>query len=123
MNPTKIFVTVDGLKRSLAWLIDNASAATYVRVINNPGLTALPDLPAATYVWVENNPGLLIMNAGIDHRGFQFVAVFIRKEWRIIAGCRNYSLEYARHHWRNNPEAIALVEKLADAIATVSSCS
>ena len=118
MTPDKIFLKVNGKRVSLAKLIAKPAAATYVRVDNCPGLTALPELPAATDVRVYNCPGLTALNAGSDHRGYQFVAVQIREQWRIIAGCRNYSLEDARAHWRTNAECAALVEKLAAEIAS-----
>ena len=113
MNPKNIFLTVNGRRTSLATVIADPNAATDVRVDNCPGLTALPELPAATDVWVKNCPGLTALNAGEDSRGYQFVAISMRGEWRIIAGCRNYSLAEAREHWRSNPECAALVERLA----------
>jgi hypothetical protein len=137
-DSNRIFLTVNGKRTSLARLIANPAAATdvrvencpgltalpelpaatYVRVENCPGLTALPELPAATYVWVENCPGLIVFNAGQDSRGYQFVAVRIRSKWRIIAGCRNFSVAAARKHWgrggpSNRPDCLALVKKLA----------
>ena len=48
MNQSDIFLEVDGRRRSLEWLLNNAHAATVVRVLNCPGITALPELPAAT---------------------------------------------------------------------------
>ena len=46
----QIFVTVNGARRSLAWLAENASAARVVWVENCPGLAAMPDLSAALAV-------------------------------------------------------------------------
>jgi hypothetical protein len=60
-TPHTIVLTVNGRRRSLAWLIANPAAATSVWVENCPGLAAMPDLPAATHVWVENCPGLAAM--------------------------------------------------------------
>jgi hypothetical protein len=161
MHPDKIFLTVNGRTRSLSWLIENAANATdvwvennpgltalpelpnanYVRVINNPGLTALPELPNANYVWVENNPGLTALpelpnanyvwvenNPGLtalpwlapggkDSRGYEANGIKIRGEWRIIGGCRNFTIDQARKHWRNNPEALAIVEKIVSGIS------
>jgi len=178
MDSNRIFLTVNSERRSLAWLIENSSAATHVRVGNCPGLVALPELPAATYVgvyncpglvalpelaaathvrvgscpglvalpelpaatyvevyncpglvalpelpaathvWVDNCPGLMMLNAGADKRGYQFVAVRVRGAWRIIAGCRNFSIADARNHWgkggsSDRPDCLALVERLA----------
>lgn len=119
MHPDKIFLSVNGQRRSLTWLIENAAAATDVWVINNPGLTALPELPNATYVWVENNPGL---TAGKDSRGYEFHGVNICGQWRVVAGCRNFSLDEARKHWgpggySDRADCLALVEKIAAAVS------
>ncbi|MBP6818307.1 MAG: hypothetical protein KBC46_03285 [Ferrovibrio sp.] len=63
MNPDQIHLSVNGRRRSLSWLFENVEAATVVRVVNCPGLTALPALEAATDVWVENCPGLTALPA------------------------------------------------------------
>ncbi|MBX3511949.1 MAG: hypothetical protein KF750_00015 [Xanthobacteraceae bacterium] len=121
MHPDKIFLTVNGRKRSLSWLIENAANATDVRVINNSALTALPDLPNATDVWVENNSALTALPwlvVGEKHsRGYHFNGIKIRGEWRIIAGCRNFSVTSAKKHWRHNHEALSIVEKIAAEIS------
>ena len=119
-----IFLTVNGKRQSLRWLIKNAAAATDVRVYNCPGLTALPELPAASEVWVENCPGLFIFTAGKDSRGYQFPVIRLRSQWRIVAGCRNFTVKDARRHWgpggpSNRADCAALVEKLAADIVTV----
>ena len=112
INPKNIVVAVNGERRSLAWLIENAAAATDVRVENCAGLTALPELPAARIVQVENCAGLILLNAGKDRRGYQFVGVRICGAWRIIAGCRNLSAAEALWHWSDNPECLALAKNL-----------
>ena len=96
MSPDKIFLTVNGRRTSLAELIKRPEAATDV--------------------WVENCPGLT--PGGKDSRGYQFIGVKIRGQWRIIAGCRNFSLADARSHWgrdglRGRPDCLALVELIA----------
>ena len=60
-----------------------------------------------------------IICAGRDRRGYEFLAGFDaeRKEGRIFAGCRDFSLEDARAHWASNPEAMRKVEYLAAEIA------
>ena len=50
MNPEQIMIKVNDRMRSLKWLVDNADAATTVRVENCPGLTSLPALNAARVV-------------------------------------------------------------------------
>ena len=99
-------------------------AAAVVRVYNCPGRAALPELPAATDVRVENCPGLAVLNAGADRRGYQFVAVRIRGAYRILAGCRNFSIEEALRHWgrggpSDRPDCFAMVENLAAQIAAL----
>ena len=123
MDPNHIFLSVNGRQMSLAALIAKPEAATDVRVYNCPGLTALPELPAATYVLVDNCPGLLV-RAGKDRRGYEFTALKLRGQWRIMAGCRNFSLPDARRHWghggaSDRPECLALVEKLAAEIERI----
>lgn len=118
IQSTSEIVTVDGKRASLAELLGSAPAATDVRVDNCPGLTVLPDLPAATVVWVDNCPGL---TAGKDSRGYAFLAARIRNQWRILAGCRNFSIDEARKHWgpggrSDRPDCLALVQVLASAI-------
>ena len=176
-----MFCTVNGKRRSLAWLFDNATAATVVRIENNPALTALPDLPAATDVRIENNPALTALpdlpaatdvrilnnaaltalpdlpaatvvwiesnaaltalpdlhaatdvriennaaltalSSGKDSRGYIFSGVRICGCWRIVAGCRNFTIPEARIHWgaggrSDRPDCLALVERIAAAI-------
>jgi hypothetical protein len=112
-------------------------AATVVRVDNCAGLTALPELPAATVVWVDNCAGLTALpelpaatvvrvdncaglTAGKDSRGYQFFGLKIRGQWRVIAGCRNLSINDALEHWgpggsSDRPECLAFVKKIAAA--------
>ena len=121
MSPDRIVLTVDGEKRSLAWLIKHAEAATDVWVDNCPGLSALPDLPAATHVRVYNCPGLSgIFSVGKDARGYEFSGVHVRGAWRVQAGCRLLSINDARAHWgaggsSDRPDCLALVEIIAAA--------
>src|ERR1017187_9114907 len=106
MTSDKIFLKVNGKETSLQKRIADAATATTVSIgscagltalpdlpaattvyINNcAGLTALPDLPAATGVYINNCAGLTVLNAGKDRRGYQFTALYVRKQWRIIAG-------------------------------------
>ena len=125
MSPDKIFLTVNGRRMSLADLIKKPEAATDVWVENCPGLTALPDLEAATVVRVVNCPGL---TGGKDSRGYQFCGVKIRGQWRVIAGCRNFSIADARKHWgpggrSDRPDCLVLVEQIAAFVEKVTSAS
>jgi len=88
-------------------------AATEVGLYNLPGVTVLPELPAATEVGLYNLPGI---SAGKDSRGYWFVPAKIKGEWRIIAGCRNLSIDAARKHWgpggvSDRPDCLKLVER------------
>ena len=50
---------------------------------------------------------------GLDHRGYHFRAVSTETGPRITAGCRDFTVEEARSHWADNPDALARVEVLA----------
>ncbi|HEX5321469.1 MAG TPA: hypothetical protein VFW46_20085 [Stellaceae bacterium] len=94
----------------------NGRRASLAELIANPA--------AATTVWVWNCPGLTTLNAGPDSRGYQFVAGRVRHQWRILAGCRNFSIDDARRHWgpggpSDRPDCLRMVERLADEIATL----
>jgi len=117
MSPEQIFLTVNGKRMSLAKLIENPSAATDVWVDNCAGLTQLPDLPAATDVWVDNCAGLTdYIDGGENPRGYKVFGTKIRGQWRIMAGCRNFSPEDARKHWgsgaRKHAGCLAVAEKV-----------
>ena len=120
MSPHQIFLTVNGERRSLEWLINNAPEATDVRVGNCAGLDALPALPKATVVWVENCAGLkaLLIEAGNDSRGYNFIGILLYDQWFVSAGCHFLSIADARRHWgkggvSDRPDCLALVEKIA----------
>ena len=49
-----------------------------------------------------------LIDAGQDSRGYRFVGHYC-KAVRIIAGCRNFTINEAKDHWANNPEALAKV--------------
>lgn len=59
---------------------------------------------------------------GIDDRGWAFIAIRNTNDYpeshciRILAGCRNFSLEQAKEHWKDNPEVyprILMAEQIA----------
>ena len=82
-------------------------------------------LPALTSIgrWaiLEGFQGALppwLIDGGKDSRGYYFTGMLVADEWRIHAGCRDFSLEKARRHWgargaSNRPDCLALVEKIA----------
>ena len=58
-----------------------------------------------------------IISAGVDVRGYWFAAIRQDGEWRIRAGCRDFSVEEALSHWgpgskSDRPDCLALVEKI-----------
>ena len=60
-----------------------------------------------------------IIPAGVDVRGYWFAAIRQGGEWRIRAGCRDFSVEEALSHWgpggeSDRPDCLALVEKIKD---------
>ncbi len=92
--------------------------APRAQTVDVSGCTALTqiDAPKAKIVRCPYHFG------GIDARGYVFDAIKSKGEWRIIAGCRNLSIDEARHHWgpggpSDRPDCLALVEQLAAAIA------
>ena len=54
-----------------------------------------------------------LVAVGSDSRGHEFVGVPIDGKMHVSAGCRFFSLNRALHHWRDNPECLALVHKIA----------
>ena len=105
MDASKILLAVNHKRISLAAFLKMApDAAKYV---DASGCTALTEPPH--------------FEAGRDSRGYDFSAVKLHGQWRIIAGCRNFCLSDARKHWgsggrSDRPDCAALVEKLALAI-------
>ena len=105
--------------------LPSLNAATEVTLYNLPGLTNLPNLDAATNVYLDTLPGITVPYAGMDSRGCQFFVIRMRNEWRIIAGCRNFSFDEARKHWgpggtSDRPDCLALVEKLIASVQVVA---
>ena len=55
--------------------------------------------------------GTKIKPIGQDRRGYEFFAVRLSNGPRVIAGCRNFSPEEARAHWKEGTECRELAEK------------
>ena len=53
-----------------------------------------------------------IIRGGTDKRGYAFYGARLRKGWRVVAGCRNFSAAEARRHWREGSECRALAEQV-----------
>ena len=85
-----------------------ADAAEYVYA---RGCTALTEIKADA-ADIDRNP--LYVFAGIDARGYVFEGIVIRNQWRVVAGCRNFTIADARLHWgpggqSDRPDCLALV--------------
>jgi hypothetical protein len=113
-DPTRTYLDVNSKRVSVAaFLAAEVPAGTWVDARGCTGLTSL-DLPAATWVDASGCTGASdVICAGADIRGYDFVGIKLRGAWGIFAGCRrNFDFNKARHHWRNNPGCLALVEKI-----------
>ena len=67
------------------------------------------------YAHGDNWPWLI--NGGADRRGYYFTGILKAGEWRIRAGCRDFSIKQALRHWgsggnSDKPDCFALVEKI-----------
>lgn len=51
-------------------------------------------------------------DGGVDVRGYHFRAVIKLNGIEITAGCRCFTLDQARTHWKDNADALARVELL-----------
>ena len=92
-----------------------ADAAEYV---DARGCTALTELKADAARVERSDDTFRYLAVGCDNRGFLFEGMRIRGQWRVVAGCRNFSIEDARKHWgkdgwSDRPDCLALVEKIA----------
>jgi len=128
MSPDKIFIIVNEKRTSLSsFLVMEQSA---IRTVDASGCTALTELKAdaaktvyargctalteikADAADIDRNP--LYVFAGIDARGYVFEGVVIRNQWRVVAGCRNFTIADARLHWgpggqSDRPDCLPLV--------------
>ena len=50
-----------------------------------------------------------IICLGTDQRGYRFVGVAQTYGWRVLAGCRWFTVAEAKKHWRTNKDALARV--------------
>jgi hypothetical protein len=113
-DPAGTYLVVNNKRVSVAaFLASDLAAATWVNASDCTGLTSL-DLPAAITVDARGCTGASdVICAGADSRGYDFVGIKLRGAWGIFAGCRhNFDFDKSRLHWRNNPECLALVEKI-----------
>jgi len=139
MSPDQIFIYVDYKHVSLAAFM--AMDRSKIRHVDASGCTALTELKADAAKYVDasgctaltelkTRPDAKIKNepyifGGIDSRGYLFEAVLVRDQWRVIAGCRNYSIADARKHWgpggeSDRPDCLAFVEKIAAAAISLA---
>ena len=121
MNPDKIFIRVNDRRVSLTAFAAMDKAT--IKTVYASGCTALTglDLPAAEYVYARGCTALTgydYISAGENERGYDMFALRIFGSWRIIAGCRYFTIEQARRHWspgssRSHSGILARVEKIA----------
>ena len=106
----------------------NASGCTSLTEINAPkakniyatGCTALTELhaPVAERIYATGCTALTgMIHGGKDSRGYHFFGFPQRGEYRIFAGCRNFTPEEALAHWgpggpSDRPDCLALVQKI-----------
>jgi hypothetical protein len=57
-----------------------------------------------------------IICLGTDPRGYRFVGVRHDDGWRISAGCRWFTIDEAKTHWKNNSDALARINTLSEKI-------
>ena len=50
-----------------------------------------------------------IICLGTDRHGYRFVGVAQTYGWRVLAGCRWFTVAEAKKHWRTNKDALARV--------------
>ncbi len=58
-----------------------------------------------------------LINGGVESRGYYFTGILVDGEWRIRAGCRDFTIEQSLTHWgsggrSNRPDCLALVNKI-----------
>jgi hypothetical protein len=73
------------------------------------GYAYLREYQHATWPW--------LVNGGADSRGYWFTGMHINGEWRIRAGCRDFTIDRSLRHWgsggqSDRPDCLALVEKI-----------
>jgi hypothetical protein len=84
------------------------------------GCTALVKLhaPVARSIYASGCTSLTgMIHGGMDSRGYHFFGLPLGGEYRIFAGCRNFTLEEALAHWgpggpSDRPNCLALVQKI-----------
>ena len=137
MTPDSIFIIVNNRTTSLSAFLD--MKRTDIKNLDASGCTALTaiDAPAAEYLDARGCTALTAIDApaaeikrgndyvcaGVDSRGYIFEGILIRDQWRVIAGCRNYSIDDAREHWgpggeSDRSDCLSFVDKIAAFVAT-----
>jgi antitoxin (DNA-binding transcriptional repressor) of toxin-antitoxin stability system len=79
-------------------------------------LTPLAGMTGLETLYLSGTPAeAAAFDAGEDPRGYRFRGCPTRDGWQVQAGCRWFPLARAREHWRDNPDALARVERIAAA--------
>ena len=106
-----------GYEHPLAALT-NIGGSAYLRGYAHP-LAALTNIGGSAdlrgYAHADSWPWLI--NGGADRRGYYFTGILKNREWRICAGCRDFSIERALRHWgsggiSDKPDCLVLVERI-----------
>ena len=133
MSPDKIFIYVNSKRVSLAAFMAmdkstinsiDASGCTALtelkadaaKTVYASGCTALTELKAAPDAKIDTKTDYCF--AGVDSRGYAFEGIIVRDQWRVMAGCHNFSIEDARKHWgpgghSDRKDCLSFVEKIA----------
>ena len=114
----------DGLSVGASLFLNGCTALTSLpeglsvgRSLDLRGCTALTSLPEGLSVGASIDlhgcTALTnIIRGGTDKRGYAFYGAHLRKGWRVLAGCRNFSAAQARRHWLAGSECRALAEQV-----------
>ena len=55
-----------------------------------------------------------VYDGGMDPRGYRFFGLRLDDGITVAAGCGWLTLDAAREHWADNPDALARVERIAE---------
>ena len=109
-NLNKIYATVNGKRISIAAML--ATDKWTIITVNMDGCT---DLTSGKWIYF-----------GSDSRCYGFMRHLQAGDYRVRAGCRNFSIAEARAHWgaggeSNRPDCFAIVEAIAASITEMES--
>jgi hypothetical protein len=115
-------VDLEGYNHPLPAALASIGGYVDLRGYNHPLPAALASIGGPAYLEGYNHPlPAWLIDGGADSRGYYFAGMLVNGEWRIRAGCRDFSIDQARRHWgsggqSDRPDCLALVEKIVTAI-------